>query len=276
MKILDSTSLTDEDQDLMTTKTKHSNFHIQFDYRYDTNGWFDDAKKACLEYAASLWENVITSDFSDIAAGTSLKVTNPNNGQYENVSLSYNIDDIVIFVGAINIASSWYNSTTATAFGGMNVLKSDGSTLNGTIGGRTNNSTNFQPSTGTIVFDMNPHYSNGSSATWFVDSTPSTINDIPSRGYYDFISIAVHEIGHVLGIGTGSNTYKSVISNSKFYGSHTVEINGDGVPITGANGHISESYYYDGQSPILSTLGAYRRRNPSVIDYACCSALDLV
>ncbi len=265
MKTLDSTSLTDEQQDLLVHKTTHSSFHIQFDYRYDTSRWFDNKKKACLEYAASLWEKVINEDFPDIAAGTTVKVLNPNTGNYNNVTLSSNVDDIVIFVGAFDLTpSSWYTQY-AMAAGGFNTDYS--------INGRDNTSSSFQPGVGTLVVSKNPQYSNGSNAKWFIDSTPETSNDIPNRNteYIDFIAAMTHEIGHILGIGTGSKAYKKVISNLKFNGSHTVEINGGGVPVTGLTGHISENYKYDGQSPLLSTNGAFARRNPSVIDYAVLS-----
>ncbi|MFB8793491.1 MAG: hypothetical protein U7126_04485 [Microcoleus sp.] len=82
-----------------------------------------------------------------------------------------------------------------------------------------------------------------SSLNWFFDPTPTTVNDIPAT-QNDFISVAVHEIGHSLGFypftqGTGPNA---------------LNVNG-GNPIPfmpGGNPHIDQNFRIDGQPAVMS------------------------
>ena len=76
-------------------------FNIQFDYRFDTSGFFSDQnRRDLLDQAASAWEAVIEDEFSDIPAGASFTVVNPTTGATEPITLTASIDDLLIFVGA--------------------------------------------------------------------------------------------------------------------------------------------------------------------------------
>ena len=249
----------------IATKQTHTAFNIEFDYRYDVNHFFDDPiKREALEYSAKLWENQITSDFTDIAAGSLLSVINPNTGQTEQVSLNREIDDIIIFVGAINLDSSSWFGGPATA------LATSDPTL--TYPGRINNIADYQPAAGTITFNINPTWTNGGQRQWFFDPTPAEQDDVPADiNTADFVLVAAHEIGHILGIGSGSQAYTNKIVNSKFFGAESVALNGDGVPIQ-PGGHIADNYTYNNAVPLLAA-GGTTIRQPSEIDYSILSGI---
>lgn len=66
-----------------------------------------------------------------------------------------------------------------------------------------------------------------STATWYFDSDPSTVETF--TGQNDFYSVAVHELGHLFGIGT-ADSWMSLISGTTLTGAHsgTVTVLADG------------------------------------------------
>ncbi len=148
-----------------SSSTTSSTFNIQFDYKFDTNGWFTPERREALEAAATIWENIIQDEFDNLPIGTvTPSVTNPQTGETINLfTTDVVIDDLLVFVGAGELGSStlglagpsgWYTNETR-------YIGSD-----------------FEPWAGSISFDT--------STQWFFDSTPATSNDIPSASI-DFI-----------------------------------------------------------------------------------------
>jgi hypothetical protein len=186
-------------------------FNISFDYRFDTAGFFNDpARGAALEEAARLWEVILKDEFEDIPAGTSFTITNPTDGvTKETITLTSSIDDLLVFVGARSIPGS----TLAQA------SPSDGGSA-----------TDFEPSVGTIVFDTDSDW-NFSLAG-------------PSESSSDFLSTAMHEIGHILGFGT-SAAFTAFNQAGSFVGPNTLNANNSqGVPLT-ASEHVQDGFRND-------------------------------
>ncbi|MBP2636896.1 MAG: Hemolysin-type calcium binding domain protein, partial [Firmicutes bacterium] len=230
--------------------------NIEFDYTY-AGSFFNDTVKNILDYAASLWERVILNDFDDVAAGTKLYIKRPDTGIYETITSPKSIDDIRIYVGTMNL-----DSKGALAEGGPS-----GSFENYSLYYRWKSTSNFEPWVGSISFDATPSYSGGGTAQWFFDTTPETADDVATAGagMLDFLTTAVHEIGHVLGIVDGINAWdKYLLDNGSGYyftGPNAVLQNGgayvpllDGCHPDGytTNAAGSTTPFYNNQAPVMS------------------------
>jgi len=194
-----------------------NSFDIQFDYRFDTNGFFNHPnRRAVLEAAASAWENIIKDEFTDIPTGSGLFIENPQTGAEERFITNNDIDDLVVFVGAQELG------TGVLGEGGPSGLLTNSSLVD------RYNGSNFEPWTGSITFSE--------TSDWFFDPTPNTSDDIPS-GSYDFFSSALHELGHVLGIGT-SSAFRALTIENSFTGSRSTAANGGPVPLSSDLSHL--------------------------------------
>ncbi len=99
-------------------------------------------------------------------------------------------------------------------------------TLSGTLGGQ-NFDLNYGYALGSIAFD------NDASTNWHFG-----YNTLPTTGTSDFYSVAVHEILHALGIGTGA-TWTSNVSGDDWTGTAVIDLLGSGEGLVG-DGHITE------------------------------------
>jgi len=238
-----------------TTPPSLGSFNIQFDYRFDTNGFFNSpSRRAVLEAAANVWEKIIKYDFTNVPIGTNLYVSNPQTNTSVNLVSDYEIDDLMVFVGARSIDGS----RGSLAEGGPTATYYIGSSLDT----RYNSSNNFEPWTGSISFDI--------SESWFFDATPNTSNDIPVKSN-DFLSVAVHELGHVLGIGA-SNAFDSFIFGDFFYGPKAKALNGNNlIPLDYGLGHVQDGFSIGGvgsEAVMDPSITAGIRKLPTLLDIA--------
>lgn len=157
-------------------------FRIVFDYRFDSSGFYTPDVRVALESAAAIWQNIILDEFDDIAAGHHFEISNPETGEDVALELENPIDDLLIFVGSRDSLDG-----NTLAMGGYQ------SGSGASIFTKRTHFSDFEPYIGHIYFDR--------SENWFFDQTLDTDDDIPQDSN-DFISVALHEIGHVLGIGT--------------------------------------------------------------------------
>jgi hypothetical protein len=226
-----------------------SRFRIEFDYRYDTNGWFTPERRAALRSAARVWEQIIQDDFPDTPLRTRTgSFNNPQTGaSVSGYRTDKPIDDLLIFVGARNLEK------------GSTLAKAQPSGFFSDQPRYTGN--DFEPWVGAIAFDDR--------SSWFFDSTPNTSRDIPDNKV-DFISVATHEIGHVLGFGL-SNAFDRSTSSSGFSGSNAKAVNkGDSIPLDSDRGHTAPSYQPDESGdPLMSPFFIEGvRKLPTVVDLA--------
>lgn len=236
-------------------------FDIQFDYRFDTSGFFaDPTRRATLEAAARTWESLIQDEFADVPAGIPFQVQNPQTGQLETVVLNAPIDDLVIFVGAQSTPfAEGGNALAAAQPDGLNVV---GSAFTARFNGSA-----FRPWMGTISFNNNPAFADGSPAPWFFDPTPETGNDIPA-GSTDFLSTALHEIAHVLGFGSAP-IFQQQVTNGSFTGPNAIAANGGvPVPLDPGLGHFQDGFVVDGQPALMGSTTAYQRQTITRVDAA--------
>jgi len=204
-------------------------FSITFDYRFDRLGFFDDPlRRAVLEEAGAQWEAIIQDDFDNLPVGTSFEVRTPTGAARETVTLTDPVNDIIVFVGADDLDGS------ILALAGP-----DGGNVAGDIYAArispdfrgTGPVTDFEPWAGVITFDID--------ARWFFGF------GLPRYGENDFLSVAVHEIGHVLGVGT-SGAFDRWIVGDTFTGPNAQVVNGgDPIPLDGDHAHVEEGHWDD-------------------------------
>lgn len=233
-------------------------FNIKLDYRYDAEGFFDaPERRAALEEAARLWEDILKDEFVDIPAGVTFEITNPSDGATrETITTTEAIDDLLIFVGADDLPGSRLAQAGPDGFS----LKGDMFRSRITDDFRNQGpSTDFEPWVGTITFDTR--------VAWSFDLKS------PVSGKSDFISTAMHEMGHIFGFGTSAifseqTSGGGLLSGPElFVGPNALLVtNGEGVPIDRTK-HVEDGFRNNSvlMDP-TSTTGA--RKLPTDIDKA--------
>ena len=213
---------------------------IQIDYSYDT-GFFTNnpAARAVIEKVASDLGNSITSNLAAItpsgsntwnatfynpATGSQVSVANPTIGA----------NTIRVYVGARAI-------TGDEAGGGA----PGGETLSGTQAWVNTvlqrGHSGFSPWGGSIAFD--------NTESWFFGTTTSGL----SSSQVDFYSAALHEMGHVLGIGTAQQWYSDV-SGSSFIGPTAEAVYGGPVPISPDHAHWADGITVGGKRTVMDPI----------------------
>lgn len=270
---------------------------IDFDYRFDRNGFFDNPnRRAALEKAGEIWSSLISDSFENIPAGVEFAVQNPTTGSDETIILDEEIDDILIFVGAntspyagklnngqalIDNSSCHLNGCCCCECSSTNedivnlsqpgILNPDKSTILGKaqIEGtelqgdifqrRVSNNfrnqgvvTNYEPWAGSISFN--------SQANWDFSL------DNPDSNQIDFLSVALHEIGHILGIGTAP-IFTNLSTKETFKGVNSKAVNnGKSIPLESDLSHVKDGF--QGNSVLLDPIKNDGRNLPSDIDLA--------
>lgn len=205
---------------------------IVIDYSLDTNNFFGAAgsdQRVALETAATRLSARLTDTLSAInLGGTGPNVwdatfTHPGTGADATVrNLSVAQNTILVYAGGQDLTGGTLGVGGPGGFGGPG----PGGTATGTVTflqslGRGQYDVFADPATytdfaswgGSITFD-----SVGTNWNFSVASGPST-------GQSDFLSVAEHELGHVLGIGTADSWY-NLISGTSFTGAASRAANG--------------------------------------------------
>lgn len=124
-----------------------------------------------------------------------------------------------------------------------------------------NTANGFQPWGGSITFN--------SGVSWYFDDDLETLEAFP--GKYDFFSIAVHELGHLMGMGTGSRAYMARVSNNTFQGAHAVALFGGPVPLSAPDDleHWASTLRFDGQiAAMITSITSNQRASFTELDFA--------
>lgn len=237
---------------------------IQFDYSHDANHFFDDpARRDLLELAGQTIGSQLHDSLLAIApaAGNtwSLTFTDPTSTSLARISnRTISADTVVVFVGARNIDS--------LAFGGPGGYSSSGSYAwldlvagRGQAGALTTTETDFGPWGGAITFD--------SGTNWYFGATTDGL----VSGKNDFLSVAMHELGHVLGLGT-ADSWDRYVSGSSFFGPNTSAEYDAGpgpVPLYGDTSHFADGLKEGSQEVAMDpTLTVGTRKLFSPLDFA--------
>jgi len=251
--------------------------NIQFDYSFDSNHFFDNlARRAVLQAAASTIASQLddslapiqpepsgigtwSETFNDPSTGLLLTINNPT---------VLPANTLIIYVGARPMA----NTEDALGKGGPGGVGASGDQTwvdrvesRGQSGALATPPSDFGPWGGSIAFDDSGTYD------WYFGLDTSGL----APDQVDFFTVAEHEIGHVLGIGT-SPSWSRYVSGGSFdgpaaeaaYGGQPVPL--DTVVAPGYPGaHWASGTTSDGQLAIMnaqSTLGD--RRYFTTLDFA--------
>ena len=262
-----------------------SGFDIEFDYRFDTQGWFTPERRAALEASADVWEGIILDDFETTSAGTRTPfVRNPQTNLYvdsegndilylDNVGRELDsengqpipggrratyetqtaIEDLRIFVGARSFVDNQGRPTDLTL--------GESSASGYFFGSDRYAGDDFEPWLGSIAFNSN--------VDWFFDPTPTTHDDIPNAKN-DFMSTVIHEIGHILGFSSSIKAFANHLNSAgDFAGPNAMAQNGGAaIPLEGS--HIEDGYEFGGSGETVLDPSSFSgvRQLPTALDIA--------
>jgi hypothetical protein len=205
---------------------------IQIDYSHDAGGFFTGHtdRQSLLQTAANNLSLRLGDALSAITPGGNNTWTavfaDPGNGSQDQVANPIIASNtLVVFAGGHDLG------TNVLGVGGPGGLSASGTQawLNTVAGrgqagalGSTNLQTDFGPWGGSVSFST-------TFAHWFFGTTTSGIQ--PNQ--VDFLSVAEHELGHVLGFGT-AHSWENLVSGSTFTGAAAVKEFGGSVPTDAA------------------------------------------
>lgn len=227
---------------------------LQFDYSLDTFGFFNDpTRRAALEAAGSQLVSRIDASLSEISPilgnTWSLLLNSPSSGsQIEIPNPTIPANTIRVYVGAYNLGAS---EAGEGGFGGYRA-SGDSFWLN-TI--QTRGHTGFSLWGGSLAFDLNQN--------WNFSTNP------PAVGQTDFFTVATHELGHLLGIGT-ADQYFRLVQGGAFHGPNAIAANGGSPPrVSSDTAHLAQGTLSGGQQASLQPfLVSGQRYGFSELDYA--------
>jgi hypothetical protein len=223
-----------------------ANIDIVFDYSYDTSGFFSNSlRKSLMESAANVFETRITDTLGAITSSGNNHFNpnfeNPSTGSTTTLSnYSVGLNQITVFVGGSSLSGNTLGHGGPGGFGGGGDQAFINSISRGQSGYLNASDTDFGPWGGSISF--NSGFNN-----WYFDSTLATSNDISG---YDFYSVALHELAHVLGMGT-ADSWNDQIVGTCTSGSCTL----DGYALNYANG--DKGHWAAGTMSTINGAGSF-------------------
>jgi len=229
---------------------------IQLDYSYDTNNFFNtQLKRDLMQAAADTIASRLTDQLTAIVPGGANtwneKFFSPATGgvvTIPNASIAANT--MLVYVGGRDLGGGGTlgqggNGYYSDAFGDAAFISSLSRGQGNVSGG---SATDYGVWGGSVTFNTNP-------ATLF-----SFSNQTPTNATYDFFSVAIHELGHVLGIGTADSWSKQV-GGGAFSGPHAKAANGGvNVPLTPDKGHWLAGTLSDGRFAAMGSALYYNTR----------------
>jgi hypothetical protein len=229
--------------------------NIVFNYSLDTNGFFNDtSRRTLLDRAAEMIETRLGDTLDAITPGGSNtwtpSITHPATGQNYRLSGSTSVpaDTILVYAGGRDLGGS------TLGIGGNGGYSASGSTswLNtintrGEPGRALASPTDVAPWGGSITFDT-------VGTTWHFGLTTAGLDSTEN----DFMSVAMHELGHVLGFSYANPSFQRLAATGSFTGAAARAANGNqNVPLDASRSHFADGLKNEGMetgmSPAITT-----------------------
>ena len=242
-----------------------ANIYITFDYRYDSSHFFtgeNSSRQNLLNAAASVFETRFQDNLTAISSSGSdrfdARFFQPDTGINTRLSnFSVAPDQIVVFVGSYNMGGTLASGGPGGVAGGGSSAFLDNALSRGQAGALLPMQTDFGPWGGAISFNNN--------SNWYFDSDITTEEPFPNK--YDFYSVAVHELAHVLGFGAAPS-FKNLSAGGVFTGAAVHDLYGSNPPLTG-DGHWAPKLSYQGQEAAMDpSIATNQRSYFTELDYA--------
>jgi hypothetical protein len=252
---------------------------ISLDFSLDQGGGLFDSRtvsgqqaQAAMQRAAYALSDRLVDPLTAITPGGSNtwmpRVNSPASGQDVNAPLpSLPANVIKVYVGsrtfALGTESASAVAGTATAGGAAVFI--DNANSRGQAGALATPRTDYGPWGGSIAFD--------DGTPWYYGLTPGGL----TSGKVDFLSVATHELTHLLGFSISQGSYAALVSaTSKFVGAKATAVNGGASPaVVGSHWvGVSSPVGINGPSQTAmmdASLPAGTRRRMTLVDWA---ALD--
>ena len=134
-----------------------------------------------------MWTSRLHDTFPRTLAGSKVLIVEPESQQPISIELDRDHDGVLVFVGS-DVLPEHVGGQAGPGGTPAGIIDDARKRLQDRLYGD-----DFEPFVGSLTFSTAP--------TWFVDPTPATEGDVPT-GQADLLSVATHELGHVLGFGT--------------------------------------------------------------------------
>lgn len=248
---------------------------IQIDYTYDETNFFNtQAKKDAIEAVAKFYgdrieDNLLRIDPADFPGGTWIATPrNPSTGELLSFpDLVVPEDTIIVYVGARELGGSVRGLAGPAGLSGAGTgsasviqgwiqrLQSRGSSGANFPNTQANLRTDFSLWGGSIAFDI--------TTNWNFSLTEN-------QSGTEFLKVALHEMGHVLGLGT-ADSWDNLISGGIFTGAAAINSYGS-APATFEGHFLEEPSTSQLLSPRYGSFGTTHGTNLPVLMLA--SSLD--
>ena len=208
-------------------------FDIQLDYTYDSSDFFaEQSRRDVLEAATAALESRILDDLTAVvptAADTwTVDFNDPSTGAPVSISnLSVPEDTVIVYVGARQLGIGAGNGGTAgfRSFGTPAFNENLHSRGEPGVDSMGSTDTDFAPLVGTLSVD--------SGTAWNFSLDP------PEQTQNDLLSVAIHELAHVLGFGTSDSFSNMRNSSGQLVGSAVVDVHGGPVSLNAGLQHFA-------------------------------------